>query len=232
MRRVHETMRRGFVIAWLVLLAAGSWAEQAENSDREILAMGYDRWVARGRAETGGDTGLMVGVEEKFIYAMVRQNEAFMDSVPERKDLKEIQLIQANLTKGACRAGDYCTQPRLDALLINRKAETATVRALNGYLYGAMNSESLTQADVWKRFEEVRALHETHRKDLADYHQQRGGYTVDQFFIEYQSVAWNIGRLMKAIANAAPDQKRHMFRYSIQMIEITRGIDPLPYPDA
>ncbi len=209
-----------------------SIAAQTDLTDDQVLALGYPNWIKRVQRQSGNDLDQLSAAERKFSMAMVRENEKMIAESPQGEALKNVQILFANITKGACRLADYQHYDTPRGTLLNRKSETLAVLTLNRYIKGEPNRETIVQSEIWDAFRKAEETHKNNAGQIRAFGERHGGYPIERYPIEFQGLGSLMTLTLKAVSKSTPDQKRHVFTLGKRLIELTTGQDPLPYTTA
>ena len=197
-----------------------------ELTDQQILEMGHARYIAQETAHAPHDPEVQFGAERRFGIATTRVNEKIIASRQDAKALKEIQIFMANITKGSMRLADAFTFGTPKFSLYIGRAEVSVSRALHGYLVPPASFRSVSQPDVWATYangQEYLARSEARVREYS----ARGGFSLEQHSLSYQSIRIHMTELFRRISAATPTQKRVIFSYCQEMIHYICGGDPL-----
>lgn len=210
----------------------GSSVLQSDYTDKQILTMGYPKWIQRIQQQSANDLDQLSDAEYKFALAMARANDELIALSSQAESLKNLQTLFANLTKGACRLADYLLYNNPKSAIYYRKSETLSALTLNSYIHHSHDIMPIQQSDVWESFRKAREIHQSNSERIQQYVDRFGGYSVERYSIEFQRVGSIMKMIFKAISGSNADQKRHVFILCQRMVELTTGQDPLPYATA
>jgi hypothetical protein len=196
----------------------------------DIIRTGHDRWIASFRTSQPDNYDALADAENRFALAFSKRKEELIAQSPERKQLEELDIYLANLTKSACRLSDYTLHGTEFFRLYNAKAATLMVLTMEGVAAKRSAKAPLDQEAVWKSFRQTRAMHANNLTRIEAFERQSGGYSAQQHMREYEALGQMLTRVFETMAGGSRDQKSHLFATSIKLINLTIGEDPLPYP--
>ncbi len=212
------------VIATTIILTP----EQVQLANEQILELGHDKWIAKVKQEGDGTFGSLAEAEKQFTMALTIRNEATMRSRSDLETTKEIQMLMSNLCKGSCRVGDYLTYEKEYGSYYNAKAGSQLAIAIDNYLADRSPVTKMTQQEVWQEYNLTKEIQASNEANIAAFSGRSGGYTFKQHMNEYNSVAYFSSRIFTAAKNSTLKQKQNLFFFANQMIQITKGKDPMP----
>lgn len=215
------------ILGGLAVLMTGTGGRDV--ADAELLAMGRDRWIQKHLDANPTDYDALRNAEKRFSLALALRKEKQIKLSPNAKTLDNLDILMANITKGACRLADYQFEGKPDFLLINSKAEAVMVLTMNAVVNQRPSLDRFSQADVWRTYTETQRFHEGNRASIKK-HAQSGGYPVENYFLNYSGLGKTIEDTMTTLRPFPDAAKRHVFGALVKLIRLTRGEDPLPYP--
>lgn len=166
--------------------------------------------------------------ERRYSLALGRRNLRRIETSPDRKRLEELDMWVSNITKGACRVADYAFPQEETRIVMMRKAESLANLTIEGVISETPVPRPSSQAQAWTQFRRGRGFHRAHEADIRNY-EPRGGYSVKQFHLEYESLGVFAEKLFKAAAPLEVSQRRHVFALVESLFRLTMGEDPLGY---
>lgn len=199
----------------------------AQITDERMLEMGHAAYMKAVRAAYPDDIGQWVDGEKRFQLQLAYRKEALIQSSPQRDLLNQIDILLANITKSACRAGDAFTVGTPNEFLYNAKASTAMVLSMEAILKNTPTT-SVLQPKVWQTYREIQRFHQTEEPRIAEF-AQRGGFSVEQHGFTINAIGNFITKVAQLMKDFTRDQKSHLFSLCIRLLRLTTGEDPLPY---
>ncbi|HMS56343.1 MAG TPA: hypothetical protein PKA27_13165 [Fimbriimonadaceae bacterium] len=196
-------------------------------SDQQMLSMGHQAYMQAVRQAHPDDKGHWVAGEKRYQLQVGYRKERLIREHPNRNHFDRLDILLANLTKGACRASDAFLHETSDQLLLNAKASTAMVLTMEAIITNQLTSAVL-QDEVWRTYREVRQVQTVERDRIASY-AQRGGFSVEQQGYTMDAIGKAIFDSVALMKDASVDQKSHLFSLAIRLLRLTVGHDPLPY---
>lgn len=199
----------------------------AEIADERMLELGHATYMKLVRSAHPNDVGQWVEGEKRFQLQLAYRKEAMIQASPQRERYDQIDILLANITKSACRAGDAFTVGTPNEFLYNAKASTAMVLSMEAILKNTPTT-SVLQPKVWQTYRENQRFHQTEEPRIAEF-AQRGGFSVEQHGITLNAIGNFITKVAELMKDFTRDQKSHLFSLCIRLLRLTTGGDPLPY---
>lgn len=201
---------------------------QVEPTDQQIVAMGHGAWIAWVR-ERGDTPERLTDAERRFALALGICKRNRIAESADRRALDELDILLANITKGACRLADHSVEGTPNERLYNAKATTAMVLTMDSIVEKRQAGPGPVQADVWRAYREVQGVHRQNHDKLEEYGRRTAGYTAAQHGHEYGALGRHIDRAFKLAARRSMSDRAHLFSLFERLIRLTVGVDPLPY---
>jgi hypothetical protein len=198
-------------------------------TDRQIVAMGHKAWIQKTLSLEGNSVELLEEAERRFSWAQTIANEKVIKGRPNAKDLDDLQILMANISKSSFVIGDYMTLDKpYDHLYIAKSISLAAL-ALRDVLANVPAAERLKESDVLALLEETRNIHESQSKRLEAFRARKGGFSHQQLMLEYNRMSSMMRQTLDAKAVQTANQKQHILKLCRNLIQLTLGKDPLPY---
>ena len=198
-------------------------------TDQQIVAMGHKAWIQKNLRENGNSVELLEEAERRFSWAQTAANEKVIKGRPNAKDLDDLQILMANISKSSFVIGDYMTLDKpYDHLYIAKSISLAAL-ALRDVLANVPAAERLKESDVLALLEETRKIHESQSQRLEAFRARKGGFSHEQLMLEYNRMSIMMRQTLDAKAVQTENQKQHILKLCRNLIHLTLGKDPLPY---
>lgn len=208
---------------FLPLAAFAAVSVPQDSSEAEMLQLGHRAYVARFQSAPD-----RTGAEERFAWALGKRNTIEINRSSKKVHLEELQMWIANITKGACRVGDFSHGTEELRFLRNRKATTLANITIDGFIKASPPDQTLAQSQVWDTYRRGLEFHKNSLDAVAAY-QYQGGYGPDKHLIAYEGVGIHIKSLFKAVASSPIGERQQAFYHCNRMLLLTMGEDPMGY---
>ena len=198
-------------------------------TDQQIVAMGHKAWIQKTLSLEGSSVERLEEAERRFSWAQTIANEKVIKGRPNAKDLDNLQILLANISKSSFVIGDYMTLDKpYDHLYIAKSISLAAL-ALRDVLANVPAAERLKESDVLALLEETRKIHESQSQRLEAFRARKGGFSHEQLMLEYNRMSIMMRQTLDAKAVQTENQKQHILKLCRNLIHLTLGKDPLPY---
>lgn len=198
-------------------------------SDHQIVTMGHRAWIERTLKQAEHSLDHLEEAERRFAWAQTVANEKAIMGRSNSKDLEDLQILIANITKSSFVIGDYMMLDKpYDHLYIAKSASLAAI-SLRNVLTDAPSSTKITEADVTKLLFETRKVHLNQPQLVEAFRARKGGFTPQQLISEFDRMSSMIKQTCKTKALHSDRQKKHILHLCCGLIRLTLGKDPLPY---
>lgn len=198
-------------------------------TDQQIVAMGHKAWIQKTLSLEGSSVERLEEAERRFSWAQTIANEKVIKGRPNAKDLDNLQILLANISKSSFVIGDYMTLDKpYDHLYIAKSISLAAL-ALRDVLANVPAAERLKESDVLALLEETKKIHESQSQRLEAFRARKGGFSHQQLMLEYNRMSIMMRQTLDAKAVQTENQKQHILKLCRNLIQLTLGKDPLPY---
>ncbi len=198
-------------------------------SDRQIVTMGHKAWIQKNLRENGNSVELLEEAERRFSWAQTAANEKVIAGRSNSKDLQDLQLLIANITKSSYVIGDYMMLDKPYDHLYIAKSTSLSALALRNVLGNTPTIETNKQSDLLPLLNRTRKIHVNQPRLVEAFRIRKGGFSHQQLLQEYDRMASMMLQALKAKAVQTEHQRQHILHLCRRLIDLTLGKDPLPY---
>ncbi len=220
-----------FTYAGIAFLGSSSFSRQIDSqTDSQIMAMGYSRWIQLTLAYPGHSLDQLEEAERRYAWAQTLENERVIASRPDKEELQRLHIYIADITKSSYIIGDYMMLDKPYDHLYIAKSESLSAITLKDVLANRPPLTKTSPDSLKKILKNAREIHQRNKNKIELFNKRKGGFNSTQLLQEFDRISQLMLQVIKNKALKSDAQKQQILQLFHRLINLSLGLDPLPYP--